>query len=108
MEILQAQVTKLKVEVETTSTAVGDGPRESGRGGQARKGQHIVHPYRTDLEEFLNKPSKDAGNPSLGEICDYCGITRDQLLTDLDIQYCSQFLVMGTCMFENHASSTIT
>ena len=35
------------------------------RSVQAIKLQCIVHPYSTELEEFLNKPSKDKGNPYL-------------------------------------------
>ena len=48
----------------------GGGPRGAGQGGQARKRQHIVHPYSTDLENLLKKPSKDAVNPFLEKICD--------------------------------------
>ena len=45
----------------------GGGPRDVGWGGQAIKLQCIVHPYSTDMEELLKKPSKDTGDPSLGK-----------------------------------------
>ena len=45
--------------------------RDAGWGVHTRRCQLIVHPYSTDLEEFLNKTSKDAGNPFLGKICNY-------------------------------------
>ena len=108
-EILRAPGTKQKAGAETTPMTGGGGPRDAGRVGQARKYQQIVHPYSTDLEGFLNKPSKDAGNPSLVKICDYCGVTSKQLLPDLEKQDFRQFLV-GMRMFGksckfNHCTS---
>ena len=61
----------------------GGGSREVVRGDQARKCQLIVHTYSTNLEEFLKKPRKDAGNPTLGKFCDFCGVTSEKLQTDL-------------------------
>ena len=61
----------------------GDIIREVGRGGQSSKHQHTVHPYSTDLDGFLKKPIKYAGNTSLGKNYDYCSVTGEQLLTDL-------------------------
>ena len=69
--------------VEPTSITWGGGSREVVRGDQARKCQLIVHTYSTNLEEFLKKPRKDAGNPTLGKFCDFCGVTSEKLQTDL-------------------------
>ena len=65
LELLQAPVTKWKEGAETISITVEVGTRDAGWGYQARKRQHIVHPYSTDLENLLKKPSKDAVNPFL-------------------------------------------
>ena len=67
LELLQAPGTKQKQGSEASSRIGGDGHRDAGRGGQVRKYQHILHPYITYLEEFLRKPSKDAGNNYLGD-----------------------------------------
>ena len=102
---------KRKLGAETTSMTGGDGPREAVRGVQSSKHQHIVQPYNTDLEDFLKKLSKDAGNPSLGGICDYCGVTSKHMLKYLDKQDCQHFLAMGTYTFGkscefNHRTAT--
>ena len=110
-DILQGPGTKLKAGAETTSTTGGDGPREAGQLIQFIKRHFIFHPYSIGLKEFLEKPSKDAGNPSLGGECGYCGVTSKKILTDLDKHDCRQLLVVRTCMFVkaykfNHRKST--
>ena len=70
LELLWAPVTKQKSGTETTSMTGGDRNRDAVWGGHPSKRQHIVYPYIPDLEECLNKPIKDAGNSSLGKICD--------------------------------------
>jgi len=87
----QGQDTKAK----EGSTAQGDDEPRNKRKNAGR----LVHPYSHELAEFFKQPLKDAGNPGLTRICEYCGISRKQLLPELSSKDCEQFLVMGTCMF---------
>ena len=88
------------------------GPGQGGTSPQPPKKQRVQQPHNTDLAAFFNKKRMaDAGNPPLGRICAYCGITKEQLLPDLPRTDCRQFLIMGTCMFGskckfNHCTAT--
>ena len=88
------------------------GPGQRGSNPQPPKKQRVQQPHNTDLAAFFNKKRMaDAGNPPLGRICAYCGITKEQLLPDLPRTDCRQFLVMGSCMFGtkckfNHCTAT--
>ena len=71
----------------------------------------IVQPYSAELKAMLQQPIKDAGDPPLFKILEYCGLSTDQLLPDLDKTDCRQFLVMGSCMYGkscrfNHRTAT--
>ena len=60
----------------------------------------MEQPYSTELAGFFKGLRKEAANPKLGGIANYCGITKEQLTSDLPKLDCRQFLVMlGTCMF---------
>ena len=88
------------------------GPGQRGSTPKPPKKQRVQQPHNTDLAAFFNKKRMaDAGNPPLGRICAYCGITKEQLLPDLPRTDCRQFLIMGTCMFGdrckfNHCTAT--
>ena len=90
---------KRKVDVLDTRGGGHTMEKDENTGKKRNNGDRIVHPYSTDLEEFFKQPLKDAGNPGLSKICDYCGITRQQLLPELTSKDCQQYLVMGHCMF---------
>jgi len=59
----------------------------------------LNHPYSTELADFFKKPLLEAGNPGLNAICEYSGVTKEQLLPGLQRNDCRQYLIMGTCMF---------
>ena len=87
-------------------------PGQRGSNPKPPKKQRVQQPHNTDLAAFFNKKRMaDAGNPPLGRICAYCGITKEQLLPELPRTDCRQFLIMGSCMFGdrckfNHCTAT--
>ena len=97
--------TKRKPPTDQTAQALGT----KGTNPQPPKNQKIQQPHNTDLVAFFNKKRMvDAGNPPLGQICAYCGITKEQLLPELPRIDCRQFLVMGSCMFGSKCKNSIT
>lgn len=87
---------------DTKEGDVSGGKEEEKPNSKKNNVSRVVHPYSTDLAEFFEQPLKDAGNPGLSRICEYCGISRKALLPDLTSRDCEQFLVMGKCMFGNN------
>lgn len=58
------------------------------------------HPHSKELIEFFKDSGDAARQPSLKRVCDYCGITPEQLVpADLGADYCRNYLVTGQCMF---------
>ena len=63
------------------------------------KKQCLNHLHSKELEEFFKDANAAAGNPLLKRICEYYGITAEQLVPDLANNDCRNFLVTGRCMF---------
>ena len=80
----------------------GEVTRDVRQIGQSRKHQRIVNSYTLQYITggFTQEIKQLFRNPSLEFFCDYCGITSEKLLTDLEKYDFRKFLVMGTCMFE--------
>ena len=85
--------------LDTSVESSGRAPTDPGEPEQKKQKGSMEHPYSTELAEFFKGSLRDAGNPKLGAIAIYCGITKEQLLPDFAKQDCRQFLVMGTCLF---------
>jgi len=50
---------------------------------QKKQKGRMEQPYSTELADFFKGPCRDAGNPKLGAIANYCGITKEKLIPDL-------------------------
>ena len=98
-DLLEPSKKRKALETDTKEKDVSRAKGEEGPSSKKNNVGRVVHPYSTDLAEFFKQPLQDAGNPGLTRICEYCGITRKQLLPDLTARDCEQFLVMGKCMF---------
>ena len=78
--------------------------------GETNKAR-VIHPWRTELKEFLQKNLVDANYPPLYRICDYCRFTKETVILDMDRKNYQTILVTGRCVFGkcckfNHRTAT--
>ena len=65
----------------------------------SKKKQRLNHSHSNELVEFFKDVDAAAGKPSLKRICEYCGITPEQLVPDLAQDDYRNHLVTGRCRF---------
>lgn len=86
-----------------TATEARTGARDTSGTDNAdttsKKRQRLNHPHSKELADFFKDADAAAGSPSLKKICEYCGITPEQLVPDLAPDDCRNHLVTGRCMF---------
>ena len=82
-----------------TDTRQGGNPPADDTSTTSKKRQRLNHPHSKELAEFFKDADTAAGTPSLKRICEYCGITPEQLVPDLGPDDCRNHLVTGRCMF---------
>ena len=79
-----------------TTTTTAPPNKQTKQQGLAR------HGYNKEMEQILGDAMKKAGNPSLYEMCKFCGVTRENLLPDVDCNVdCLKFCVLGKCDYGN-------
>ena len=47
-----------------------------------RAKQRVEEPYSKELKALFAQPFRDAGNPGLGKLREYCGIMKEQMVSD--------------------------
>ena len=90
---LLASPTKRK---ETNSPTAPDKPTKTPRLDDPER-----PPQNALLKAAFEQPLKDANYPSFQKVCEFCGITKSQLLPSADSKDCKQFLLTGKCKYRN-------
>ena len=96
MELPSELVAAPKKRKDNTVTPDPDKPSKNPRvDDQERPPQNAL------LKSAFEQPLKDANYPSFNKVCEFCGITKAQLLPSADANDCKQFILTGKCKYRN-------
>lgn len=105
-----AAVGKRDLEAMIAAAAMGQKTTNSGGGKESaeqgtphtkqQRGSPMRHPWNPELKAALEGPLKDADHPTIGQICHYCGVPKENLIPDAVIgRDCLSHLATGSCKY---------
>ena len=48
-----------------------------------RKATRLVQPYSVEMKNIFDLPMKEANNPGINFICEFCAVSKESLITNL-------------------------
>ena len=64
-----------------------------------RKATRLIQPYSVEMKNTFDLPMKEANNPGINCICEFCVVSKESLIPNLGPKYCIQLLFTGNCKY---------